>query len=49
MGVTLRELVKRGDVTGFSFGFSMPARGGDEWNAEGSERVLKSCVCTKFR
>jgi HK97 family phage prohead protease len=36
------ELVRRGDVTGFSFGFSMPARGGDEWNAEGSERVLKS-------
>lgn len=36
------ELVRRGDVTGFSFGFSMPARGGDEWNAEGTERVLKS-------
>ena len=36
------ELVRRGDVTGFSFGFSMPARGGDEWNSEGSERVLKS-------
>jgi HK97 family phage prohead protease len=36
------ELVRRGDVTGFSFGFSMPARGGDSWNAEGTERVLKS-------
>jgi HK97 family phage prohead protease len=36
------ELIKRGDVTGFSFGFSMPARGGDEWNSEGTERVLKS-------
>lgn len=36
------ELVRRGDVTGFSFGFSMPARGGDEWNSEGTERVLKS-------
>ncbi len=36
------ELVRRGDVTGFSFGFSMPARGGDQWNSEGTERVLKS-------
>lgn len=35
-------LVSRGDVSGFSFGFSMPARGGDEWNAEGTERILKS-------
>jgi len=36
------ELVRRGDVSAFSFGFSMPARGGDSWNAEGTERVLKS-------
>jgi HK97 family phage prohead protease len=36
------ELVRRGDVTAFSFGFSMPARGGDEWSADGTERVLKS-------
>ena len=36
------ELVRRGDVTGFSFSFSMPARGGDSWNAEGTERLLKS-------
>ena len=36
------ELVRRGDVTAFSFGFSMPARGGDEWNGDGTERVLKS-------
>jgi uncharacterized protein len=36
------ELVRRGDVTGFSFGFSMPARGGDSWNEDGTERVLKS-------
>jgi HK97 family phage prohead protease len=36
------ELVRRGDVTGFSFGFSMPTRGGDQWNSEGTERVLKS-------
>jgi HK97 family phage prohead protease len=35
------ELVRRGDVTAFSFGFSMPARGGDEWSADGTERVLK--------
>jgi uncharacterized protein len=41
-GRDARELVRRGDVTGFSFGFSMPARGGDEWNSEGTERVLKS-------
>jgi len=36
------ELVRRGDVTGFSFGFSMPTRGGDEWSQDGTERVLKS-------
>jgi HK97 family phage prohead protease len=41
-GRDAKILVSRGDVTGFSFGFSMPARGGDEWNAEGTERVLKS-------
>jgi uncharacterized protein len=36
------ELVRRGDVSAFSFGFSMPARGGDEWSSDGTERVLKS-------
>jgi HK97 family phage prohead protease len=41
-GRDAKELVSRGDVSAFSFGFSMPARGGDEWNSEGSERVLKS-------
>jgi HK97 family phage prohead protease len=41
-GRDAKELVARGDVSAFSFGFSMPARGGDEWNAEGTERVLKS-------
>lgn len=41
-GRDARELVSRGDVTGFSFGFSMPARGGDEWSADGTERTLKS-------
>ena len=41
-GRDVAVLVKRGDLSGFSFGFSMPARGGDSWNAEGTERVLKS-------
>jgi uncharacterized protein len=36
------ELVKRGDVSGFSFGFSLPGRGGDSWSDDGTERVLKS-------
>jgi HK97 family phage prohead protease len=29
------ELVKRGDVSGFSFGFSLPGRGGDSWSDDG--------------
>jgi HK97 family phage prohead protease len=41
-GRDAKELISRGDVSAFSFGFSMPARGGDEWNSEGTERVLKS-------
>lgn len=35
------ELLKRGDVNAMSFGFSVPS-GGDEWNAEGTERTLRS-------
>jgi HK97 family phage prohead protease len=42
LGNDVRVLVKRGDVTAFSFGFSMPARDGDEWNAAGTERILKN-------
>jgi HK97 family phage prohead protease len=41
-GRDARELIRRGDVTGFSFGFSLPTRGGDSWSQDGTERVLKS-------
>jgi HK97 family phage prohead protease len=41
-GRDAKILVERGDVTGFSFGFSMPSRGGDEWNSDGTQRILKS-------
>jgi HK97 family phage prohead protease len=42
LGRDVRELVSRGDVSGFSFGFSMPARGGDSWNSDGTERTLEA-------
>lgn len=42
-GNDAKILVERGDVTGFSFGFSMPSDGaGDSWNPDGTERILKS-------
>jgi HK97 family phage prohead protease len=42
LGRDIRELVSRGDLSGFSFGFSMPARGGDSWNSDGTERTLEA-------
>ena len=41
LGNDVRTLVQRGDVSAMSFGFSVPANG-DSWNAEGTERTLKS-------
>lgn len=41
LGRDTAELLRRGDLDSMSFGFSVP-QGGDEWNATGSERTLKS-------
>ena len=41
LGNDVKVLVQRGDLSAMSFGFSVPANG-DTWNAEGTERTLKS-------
>jgi HK97 family phage prohead protease len=41
LGRDTATLLRRGDITSMSFGFSVPA-GGDSWNDSGTERTLRS-------